>query len=130
MAFNFSREALAAKLPEVGAQPAQVIDISVSSGDTTWMKLAFKLESGQLIEIFTAIDAVETSPHLNKIGEGIAVIEQMCAATQVDISTLTDPNSILAAFMGKRVQVVVAHKTSKGAPTAVVKAVTALPAGQ
>ncbi len=130
MAFNFSREALAAKLPEIGTQPAKVVDVSVTAGDTTWLKLAFKTESGHALETFVAIDAEETSQHLNKVSEGISVIEQMCAATGTDIATLSDPHAILATFMGKRVQVTVVHKTSKGAPTAAIKVITALPAGQ
>ena len=130
MAFNFSRTALAAKLPEIGTQPAKVVDVSVSVGDASWMKLSFQLESGHQVETFTAIDAAETSPHLNKIAEGIALIESMCAATGTDIATLTDPQKIMASFLGKRVQVSVVHKSSKGAPAAAVKAITALPAGE
>ena len=89
-----------------------------------------ELESSHTLEVFTCIDAPETSVHLAKVPEGISWIEQLCAATGVDIATLTDPHKIMAAFAGKHVQATVVHKTSKGAPIAVVKAITAPAASQ
>jgi hypothetical protein len=131
MPFNFNRAALAEKIAGIGTQPAKIADLSVSeSPEATWLKVAFKLESGHVLESFVAIDAAETSPHLSRVGEGIALIEQLCQATGVDIDSLTEPREIMTAFLGKRVQASIVHKTAKGAPTAVIKLISALPEGQ
>ena len=122
MPFNFDKSSFEARLPRAGQQPATINDINVYEGqDATWLKVAFRLDSGHRLEHLVAIDATPESPHLTRVGQGITLVQRLCQATGVDVGTLREPRDIERAFLGKEVNVLVALSKTAGMPQPRVK---------
>jgi hypothetical protein len=134
MSFDLSKanDTYIAKIPAEGKHPAIITDVqplTTKDGDASLLKVTYRTEADHTLETFSTIDAEQGSSRLKEIPEGVAFVKSLCAATNTDMSTLTDEDQIINAFLGEHVQILVLHRKRKNFPEPFVKAVQPLSLG-
>jgi hypothetical protein len=131
MPFDFTTESFEKKLPAAGAHQATIADVSISEGDdASYMAITFELATGQVISDLVTITADETSPRFADVGRGIQRMQELAKATGTVLADLTDETSIMEAFIGKPVGVVIALRRRSGIKRPVIRLVQALQGGK
>ena len=123
MKLDLSDNAWRAHLAPPGAHRATVADLRVitaAAGDRIMAELVLTLDNGHTVsELVTVWCDPSLHDFAAQCGRAKVLLGQLAAATSVPLPADTD--DLAAAYLGKRVEVIVAHAPKKGVVTACIR---------